>query len=172
MTSVQATIIQFTTQNRADSSLSTNKTEENGFDALLSGLSSKDCETAKTAAPNAQGGNNDSLIAMVQQIVLQTTSFLLPIGNKEDTQASSISNSISGDMFGDADEGFITGDGPLPAFLARVDRQYGLDATQQKALRDIALRFRDTDGSLESRAQIAQALASAGIGTAPQTFAV
>jgi hypothetical protein len=62
-----------------------------------------------------------------------------------------------------SDNDFITGGGPLPAFLTMVKSQYGLNAEQAQALDNIALAFKDAQNTPETVNQISAALREAGI---------
>ena len=159
MTTINATFMSITTQAGG-----TKNTDSEGsgtdFAAYLDS-----CGKRQTKAQQADAGSGvDALLSYIQQIMFNTTDILTSIGDEKTTvsSASSISNPFATD---DASgEGFITGDGPLPAFLAKVDKAYNLDATQQKALRDIALAHRDATKDPATIQAIADELAKAGIG--------
>lgn len=58
---------------------------------------------------------------------------------------------------------FLQG-GPLPAFLAIVDKRLNLSAEKSIALREIAIEFKDAPRSLDTVKNIKTALDNAGIG--------
>lgn len=136
------------------------------FEALLASFSSSD---SKDSSASGSADNSDQLMKFIQQIMANVENSLESIGSNasgSSTQATS-SSSANQDLFGnsttpDAESALASG-GPLPAFLQQVDTIKHLDATQQKALQDIATKFKDANNTPDTVQQIAAALQQAGI---------
>lgn len=164
MTTIQQTTLTYANINIGSQSSDKAK-ESSGFDALLDACSSK-CKDKDTQ--QAQGTDSLSVfINSLQQFMFNIDQSLLGIGDSDSTSAAA--NIAGSSSAFDADGGIsvdalLNQGGPLPAFLDRVGVQYGLDDTQKEALRNIAIQFKDTDGSSAQVSQIASALKAAGIG--------
>lgn len=153
MTTINAAILSLTTLTTSN----TTQQSDTGFDALLQSISADDCQAKKSHSAES----TDQMLGFMQQIIFDTESFLLGIGTDMPVvQAAGAINPLSMDD----GEGFITGDGPLPKFLVYVDKAYNLNLEQQRALREIALQFRDANKTPETIAAISDALTKAGIG--------
>lgn len=161
MTTINAAYLSLTTLTSTNS----NQQTDSGFDTLLQSISSNDCQAKKS---QQSADSTDQLMGFMQQIMFSTESFLLGIGSDNSSgsnvTAASATSAASNPFASDNGDGFITGDGPLPKFLAYVDKAYNLTPDQQKSLRDIALQFRDAQKTPETLAAISDALTKAGIG--------
>lgn len=140
---------------------------DSGFEALLDGISS-DSATAQNAAADTSNptDNIGQLLQYIQQVVSSTENTLLNIGSDSSApvQQAAATNPFT-PTGASATDPFLTGGGPLPAFLAQVDVAYHLNATQSQALRDIAVQFKDVTKTPDNIQKIADALTQAGIGT-------
>lgn len=152
MTTIQSTILAFSTTN---SSQASKKSAEGDFDALLAMNAKKDCKPDES-----QGATNaESLLSSIQQFIFNIDQSLFGIG---DTDSSTAAANIAGG--GISVDELLNQGGPLPAFLDRVATQYNLDDAHKQALRNIAIQFKDTGGSAAEISQMASALQAAGIG--------
>jgi len=162
MTNINTTLLSFTSITASTTNQSRTENDTAGFESILN-RAGQNLPAKDAALPT----DADSLMNYMQQMIMSTENFLTAIGTNQ--KAAAITP-VSNPFAADDGEGFITGDGPLPKFLAEVDRAYGLDPSQQKALRDIALAHRDATRDPATIQQIADELAKAGIGV-PQANA-
>lgn len=172
MTSIYSNSLTFTATSAINGSNPKNnntQTGGNSFDVLLGNISAGTGQKSVNSATAKE--NTDQLLQYIQQMVSNTQDFLMHIGSND---ATTHATSAATDPFAisgiGSDESFVTGSGPLPAFLAKVDAQYHLNATQSKALRDIAIQFKDATKSPDTIQKIADALQQAGI-VSPKTSA-
>jgi len=162
MTSIYTTSLTFTSTSKVNGTNANNndaQTAAGSFDALLGTISSATSQSA--AKPAASDNQADHLLRYIQQMMSNTQDFLMNIGSDMETRTVS---DASNPFAVDTKDSFVTGDGPLPAFLAKVDVQYNLNDTQKQSLRAIALQFRDANKTPDTLQQISEALHQAGIG--------
>lgn len=165
MSTIQATILAFSTSLTKTDDASKKSNDASGFDALL-----KNMEADKKPAANDATGTTD-ILNSIQSFLFNIDATLFDIGNSDQAGAANnaASNGISA-LSGASDDGGISVDallnqgGPLPEFLDRVAARYGLDDAHKQALRNVAIQFKDTTGSPAEIAAMGDALKAAGIG--------
>ncbi len=133
------------------------------FDDLLDSLSGNGA--AKKAGSKTDKDKTDDLLNYIQQIMTNIDNSLINIGsdpakaNKDVQPVNPVDASNTSDF-----EAILASGGPLPTFLHEVDERLHLNATQQKALQDIAEENMNVTKSPEAIRKIAAELQQAGIG--------
>ncbi len=160
MTMVTNTILAYSSTTLQMGSSAKKSTDTDNFSALLNIASDKPEASSSTVSND---GNID-LLSSIQQFMADITASLLEVGNNGHTSATAATSTglnADGTISVDA---LLNQGGPLPAYLDRVAARYGLDDEHKQALRDITIQFKDTTGSPQEVAQMAEALKNAGIG--------
>jgi len=152
------------TAGNTSSASSGNVQGSSGFEAMMFSFSSETVTPASTTSggtgTSAQGGL-DQLLNMLEQMITDVENSIGNTGSNT-AQASGTTNTTDANSSSLAASA-IGASGPLPTFLAQVDSQMGLNATQQQALQGIAVENMNATNTPGTVNTIAQELQQAGI---------